>query len=107
MFKKYEAMMAQKRQRNTGKQVKQRQRKTFATEITNSKVICTSQRQLSKTLKRVDVLEDDLYIEASIHVIFKASVSGFNVPSTTCDILRGSSIESLDEIKTLNSTLYM
>ena len=30
----------------------------------------------------------------------------FNVPSMTCDTLRGSSIESLDEIKNLNSTLY-
>ena len=35
MFKKYEAMMAQKGQRNAEKQVKQRQRRTFATKINN------------------------------------------------------------------------
>ena len=35
-----------------------------------------------------------------------ACVFDFNVPSMTCDTLRGSSIESLDEIKNLNSTLY-
>ena len=60
-------------------------------------------------LKRVDVLEDDLYKEASIDVIRRACVSGFNVPSMTCDILeseRGPSIESLDEIKNLNGTIY-
>ena len=57
-------------------------------------------------LKRVD----DLYKEASIDVICRACVSGFNVPSTTCDILeseRGPSIESLDEIKNLNGTIYV
>ena len=61
-------------------------------------------------LKRVDVLEDDLYKEASIDVIRRACVSGFNVPSMTCDILeseRGPFIESLDEIKNLNGTIYV
>ena len=61
-------------------------------------------------LKRVDVLEDNLYKEASIDVIHRACVSGFNVPSMTCDILesrRGPSIESLDEIKNLNGTIYV
>ena len=53
--------------------------------------------------KQVDVLEDDSYKEASIDVICRACVSGFNVSSMTCDILRGSSIEFLDEIKNLNS----
>ena len=52
-----------------------------------------------ETPKQVDVLEDDLYKEASIDEICKACVPGFNVPSMTCDILRGSSIESLDKIK--------
>ena len=58
----------------------------------------------------MDVLEDNLYKEDSIDVIRTACVSGFNVPSMTCDILeseRDLSIESLDEIKILNGTLYV
>ena len=53
----------------------------------------------------MDVLEDDLYKEASIDVICRACVSGFNVPSMACESLeleRGPSIEPLDEIKNLN-----
>ena len=113
-FKKYEAIMAQKRQRKTEKkQIKQGQRKTFATKIErlSAQVKGTSQKYARMgPLKRVDVLEDDLFKKASIDVIRRACVAGFNVSDMTCDILeteRGPSIESLDEIKNLNGALFV
>ena len=61
-------------------------------------------------LKRVDVSEHDLFKKASIYLIRRTCVAGFNVPDMTCDILeteRGPFIESLDEIKNLNGTLFV
>ena len=115
-FKKYEAMMAQKRQRKAEKSKSDKgKERLLPPKLTiqrlSAQVKGSSQKYARMgPLKRVDVLEDDLYKEASIDVIRRACVSGFNVPSMTCDILeseRGPSIESLDEIKNLNSTIYV
>ena len=53
------------------------------------------------TLKRVDVLGDDLYKEASIDVIRRVCVSGFN-SSMTCKSLELEKGPSIDEIENLN-----
>lgn len=60
-------------------------------------------------LKREAVLNEDLYKEAPTDSVRKACVSGFNVPDITCGILEtetGPSVETLDEIKNLNGTIY-
>ena len=51
------------------------------------------------TLKQVDVLEDDLCKEASIDVIRRACVSGFNLSSMTCKSLeKGPSIDQTENL---------
>ena len=58
------------------------------------------------TLKRLDVLEDDLHKEASFDVMIGVCVFGFNV--SCLELERGPFIESLDEIKNFNcKTQYL
>jgi hypothetical protein len=116
IFKKYEATMAEKRKRKNEKNKSNKgKERLLPPKLTiqrlSAQVKGSSQKYARMgPLKRVDVLEDDLYKEASIDVIRRACVAGFNVPGMTCDILeteRGPSIESLDEIKNLNGTLFV
>ena len=65
MFKKYEGMMAQKRQRNTEKQVKHRLLPPKLTIQRKSGQVKGSSQKYARmeTPKQEDVLEDDLYKE--------------------------------------------
>jgi hypothetical protein len=61
-------------------------------------------------LKRVEILEDDLCKAASIEAIQRACIAGFDLTDMSCDILeseRGPSIESVDDIKNLNGTIFV
>ena len=69
-------------------------------------------------LKRVEISSgwsakkrvDDLCEAASIEIIRRACLAGFNLSGMSCDILeseRGLSIESLEEIKNLNGTIFV
>ena len=58
-------------------------------------------------LKRVDVLDEDMCAPPTIDVVKRA---GFNMKGFDCDILeteRGPSIESLNEIKNFNGTIFV
>ena len=54
------------------------------------------------TLKQVDVLEDDLFKEASIDVIRRACVSGLNLSNMTCKSLELEKGPSIDQTENLN-----
>ena len=85
-FKKYETMMAQKRQRKAEKSKSNKgKERLLPPKLTiqrlSAQVKGSSQKYARmRPLKRVDVLGDDLYKEASIDVIRRACVSGSMYP---------------------------
>lgn len=115
-FKQYEAVMARKRQRKVEKNKscmgKERMLPTKLTIQRLSAQVKGSSQKYARMgpLKRVEIWEDDLCEAASIEIIRRACLAGFNLSGMSCDILeseRGPSIESLEEIKNLNGTIFV
>ena len=115
-FKKYQAMMALKRQKKTEKSklTKGKGRllpAKLSIQRLSAQVKGSSQKYARMgPLKRVDVLEDDLCQTPHIDMVRRACIAGFNIKGFNCDLLeseRGPSIENIDEIKNLNGTIFV
>ena len=115
-FKKYAAAMAQKRQTKVErKKLAKGKERILPTKLTIQRLVAqvkgSSQKYVRMgPLKRVEILEDDLCKAASIEAIRRACIAGFNLTDMSCDILeseRGPSIESVDNIKNLNGTIFV
>lgn len=115
-FKKYQKMMAVKRTRKTEKNRPSKGKDRLLPEKLTIQRLSAQVKGSSQKyarmgpLKRVDVLEDDLCVPPNIDVVKRACIAGFNMKGFDCDLLeteRGPSIESLNEIKNLNGTIFV
>ena len=115
-FKKYAAAMAQKRQTKVErKKLAKGKERILPTKLTIQRLAAQVKGSSQKyarmgPLKRVEILEDDLCKAASIEAIRRACIAGFNLTDMSCDILeseRGPSVESVDDIKNLNGTIFV
>ena len=115
-FKKYAAAMAQKRQTKVKrKKLPKKKERILPTKLTIQRLAAQVKGSSQKyarmgPLKCVEILEDDLCKAASIKDIRRACIAGFNLTDMSCDILeseRGPSIDSVDDIKNLNGTIFV
>ncbi|CAB3984462.1 transient receptor potential cation channel subfamily M member 6-like [Paramuricea clavata] len=112
-FKKYQKIMATKRtrktERNKGKDRLLPEKLTIQRLAPQVKGSSQKYARMGP-LKRVDVLEDDMCAPQTIDVVRRACIAGFNMKGFDCDILeteRGPSIETLNEIKNFNGTIFV
>jgi hypothetical protein len=115
-FKKYQKIMAAKRTRKTDKNKLGKGKDRLLPEKLTIQRLSAQVKGPSQKyarmgpLKRVDVLEEDMCAPATIDVVRRTHIAGFNMKDFDCDILeteRGPSIENLNEIKNLNGTIFV
>lgn len=115
-FKKYQAEMALKRQRKTEKKGGNKNKdRLLPARLTIQRLTAQVKGSSQKyarmgPLKRVDITDEDLSKPLSIDIIRRACIIGFKLDGFHCDLLeteRGPSIESLDEVKNLNGTIFV
>ena len=115
-FKKYQKIMAVKRTRKAEKNKPGKGKDRLLPEKLTiqrlSAQVKGSSQKYSRMgpLKRVDVLNEDMCAPPTIDVVKRACTASFNMKGFDCDILeteQGLSIESLNEIKKFNGTIFV